>query len=96
MTQPLKAAALVLLAAMIAMPSPVLAQSKPQSKTLDFKPLNDRRAAPSKNEKTRRTACSEYGAGFYRMEGSDTCVRIGGGIDVTVSSGRGLTNAPVR
>ena len=25
-------------------------------------------------------ACPEFGAGFYRLEGSNTCVRIGGGI----------------
>lgn len=96
MIQTLKAAALVLLVGLIGMSSSVLAQTKSPNKTLDFKPLNDRKAAPSKAEKSRKTACSEYGAGFYRMEGSDTCVRIGGGIDVTVSSGRGFTDAPVR
>jgi hypothetical protein len=59
-----------------------------QSRSLDFKPLNDRRAPPQKTKGARKKACSEYGAGFYRLEGSDTCMRIGGGIDVTVGSGR--------
>jgi hypothetical protein len=88
----IRLAVLAILASLTAMPSGAHAQSK----QLYFKPLNDRKASPSKSEKSRRTACSEYGAGFYRMEGSDTCVRIGGGIDVTVSSGRGFTDAPTR
>ena len=29
-------------------------------------------------------ACPEYGAGFYKMAGSDTCIRIGGSVDVGV------------
>jgi hypothetical protein len=29
-------------------------------------------------------ACPEYGAGFYKMPGSDTCIRIGGAVDVGV------------
>jgi hypothetical protein len=32
-------------------------------------------------------SCAEFGAGFTRMPGSDSCVRIGGGIDVGVGSG---------
>jgi hypothetical protein len=27
-------------------------------------------------------SCAEYGAGFVRVEGSDSCVRIGGSISV--------------
>ncbi|RIK98550.1 MAG: hypothetical protein DCC74_04425 [Proteobacteria bacterium] len=27
-------------------------------------------------------SCAEFGAGFVRLEGSDTCVRIGGYLDV--------------
>lgn len=42
------------------------------------KPL--RSAAPASSMKT----CPEYGAGFYRMAGSDTCIRIGGSVDVGV------------
>jgi hypothetical protein len=30
--------------------------------------------------------CPEYGAGFYKLEGSDTCVRIGGGIGIDVGA----------
>ena len=31
-------------------------------------------------------ACPEYGAGFYRLAGSDTCIRIGGGIGSDVGT----------
>ncbi|MCA1453881.1 hypothetical protein I6F35_11720 [Bradyrhizobium sp. BRP22] len=27
-------------------------------------------------------ACAEYGAGFVKIEGSDTCIKIGGAIDI--------------
>jgi len=53
------------------------------------------KAAPSKDAQkpkpvARRalTPCSEYGAGFVRMAGSDTCVRVGGSIDVGVGMSR--------
>ncbi|WP_424626909.1 hypothetical protein [Bradyrhizobium sp. SYSU BS000235] len=32
------------------------------------------------------TSCAQFGAGFVRAPGSDTCVRIGGGIDVGVGT----------
>jgi hypothetical protein len=34
------------------------------------------------------TPCSEYGAGFVRMAGSDTCVRVGGAVDFGVGMSR--------
>jgi len=33
-------------------------------------------------------SCASYGAGFVRLEGTDTCVKIGGAVSVGVSSGR--------
>jgi hypothetical protein len=30
----------------------------------------------------RPDACAEYGAGFVKVEGSDTCIKIGGAIDI--------------
>lgn len=35
-----------------------------------------------------RKSCPEYGPGFVRVEGSSSCVRIGGGIGVDVGTGR--------
>ena len=34
------------------------------------------------------SSCSEFGAGFVRAPGSDTCVRIGGGVDIGIGAGR--------
>jgi hypothetical protein len=30
----------------------------------------------------RTNACAEYGAGFVKIEGSDTCIKIGGAIGI--------------
>lgn len=32
------------------------------------------------------TSCAQYGAGFMRMPGSDSCVRIGGGVEMGVGA----------
>lgn len=63
------------------------------AQSLDTKVLGKKSDAPVARPKERTggmKACPEYGAGFYRLEGSDTCVRIGGGIrsDVGTPSGR--------
>lgn len=34
------------------------------------------------------TSCAQFGAGFVRVPGSDSCVRLGGGIDVGVGTSR--------
>jgi hypothetical protein len=61
-----------------------------QAQSFDAKALNRKPEAPAAKQKDRAggmKACPEYGAGFYRLNGSDTCVRISGGIasDVGVS-----------
>ncbi len=33
-------------------------------------------------------ACAAYGRGFVKVDGSDTCVKVGGAISVGVSGGR--------
>ncbi|MBI5132150.1 MAG: hypothetical protein HZA66_22125 [Rhodopseudomonas palustris] len=38
-------------------------------------------AAP---KQTRSNPCAAFGAGFVQVEGSTTCVKLGGGIDVGV------------
>lgn len=34
------------------------------------------------------TSCAQFGAGFVRVPGSDSCVRLGGGVDVGVGASR--------
>ncbi|KIU48036.1 MULTISPECIES: porin [Bradyrhizobium] len=44
----------------------------------------------SSKSATRSNACASYGPGFVKVEGSDTCVKLGGAIrvDGVVSGGR--------
>lgn len=51
--------------------------NRPKSRkaTASAKSLPLKRAA-------RTDACAEYGAGFVKIEGSDTCIKIGGAIDI--------------
>ena len=37
----------------------------------------------------RENACAEYGAGFVRLEGSDTCIKIGGYVSSGASAHMG-------
>ena len=41
-----------------------------------------------KSRPSARKACREYGPGFIRVEGSSSCVRVGGSIGVNVGGGR--------
>ena len=56
------------------------------------RPYQSDKAAPSKALPLKRpnsaNACAEYGAGFVRVEGTGTCMKIGGAISV----GAGVSN----
>ena len=69
------------LLAMLVPGSSALAQSS-DPKGVNMRALGDRNVAPVATPK--RTGgmkpCPEYGAGFYRLDGSDTCARISGGV----------------
>ena len=67
---------------------PALAQSA-ESKSIHTRVLGDRNAAPatkSGGSAGSMKPCPEYGAGFYRLAGSDTCVRLGGSVGVDVGT----------
>jgi hypothetical protein len=53
---------------------------KPDKAAASAKPLPPKRSS---------NACAEYGAGFIRIEGTNTCMKIGGaiGVGAGVSSG---------
>jgi hypothetical protein len=38
---------------------------------------------------TRSNSCAEYGAGFVKLEGSDTCVKVGGYVSTGASGHTG-------
>lgn len=82
----------VVIAALFALPASALAQSA-DSRSVNMRALGDRNVAPAKKpggSAGSMKPCPEYGAGFYRLAGSDTCVRLGGsvGVDVSTSGGR--------
>jgi hypothetical protein len=50
------------------------------------RPSSSRPAAAKATAAKHMKACPEFGAGFYRVDGTDTCVKLGGFVDVGVSS----------
>ena len=46
-------------------------QSGPESKKL---------AKPTTLRPTKSTPCAEYGPGFVQIEGTTTCIKVGGGV----------------
>jgi Porin subfamily len=38
---------------------------------------------------TSANSCAAYGTGFVKLEGSDTCVKVGGAVSVDVGTSRG-------
>jgi Porin subfamily len=50
------------------------------------RPNSPRPAAAKATAAKHMKACPEFGSGFYRVDGTDTCVKLGGFVDVGVSS----------
>jgi hypothetical protein len=63
--------------------SPSLAQ---QSR--DQKPDKPTTTIPLRAPKAAINSCAEYGPGFVRVEGTSTCVKIGGSFSVGVGGSR--------
>jgi hypothetical protein len=54
----------------------------------DDKPGKPGKTLPLRPPKAAANSCAEYGAGFVRLEGSSTCVKIGGSLSVGVGASR--------
>jgi hypothetical protein len=54
-----------------------------------FHAPKDKAARPDRLAPAKRTAnsCAAYGAGFVKVDGSDTCMKIGGAVSIGASSG---------
>lgn len=72
---------LTLLVAAMVLP---LAAHAQETNEKNVRKPNDTRTARPAERPSGMKPCPEYGAGFYRVAGSDTCVRIGGGVGVDV------------
>ncbi len=80
-----KAFAAALLLAVAAWPGTVAfaASEKPRSQRSERYRADTQK--PLQEVRPRKPAsCSEFGAGFVRMPGSDSCMRFGGGVGVGV------------
>jgi hypothetical protein len=66
----------------------LLLPASAHAQSWDAKALKKRDAAPAtaKGSGNGMKPCPEYGAGFYRIDGSATCIRISGGIGVDVGT----------
>jgi len=71
----------------IAAPSMALAQSDIRLPNAPRKPLE-------KPLKRAPNPCAAFGAGFVKVEGSDTCVRLGGSISIGAGGGSGIRSGP--
>jgi hypothetical protein len=67
----------------------VLSASSASAQQLrDPKPDKPVVSIPLRAPKAAANACAEYGPGFVKVEGSSTCVKIGGSISVGVGGSR--------
>jgi Porin subfamily len=59
----------------------------PAQQSRDGKPDKPAKSLPLRPARAAANPCAEYGAGFVRIEGSSTCIKIGGSIGVGVGVG---------
>ncbi|MCO5129348.1 MAG: hypothetical protein M9932_02135 [Xanthobacteraceae bacterium] len=85
----LKAALIVMFG--LAATAPAVAQSHARSSGTSS---STSRNMPAKPPARAMNSCAAFGPGFVKLEGSDTCVRIGGSISVGVGGGSGVRGAP--
>ena len=64
------------------------ASAAPAQQFRDGKPDKSAKSLPLRPAKAAANPCAEYGAGFVRIEGSSTCVKIGGSLSVGVGGSR--------
>jgi hypothetical protein len=66
----------------------ISASAAPARQFRDGKPDKAAKSLPLRPAKAAVNPCAEYGAGFVRIEGSSTCVKIGGSLSVGVGGSR--------
>jgi hypothetical protein len=76
---------LATLAATLLLVSPVAAE---QTRALKFDPPADSKSLPVKQPRS-DNSCAAYGAGFVKIDGTGTCVKIGGSISVGAGANTG-------
>jgi hypothetical protein len=64
------------------------ATSAPAQQSRDPKPDKPSTSIPLRAPKAATNSCAEYGPGFVKVEGTSTCMKIGGSISVGVGGSR--------
>jgi hypothetical protein len=62
--------------------------SAPAQQSRDRKPDKPAAPVPLRPAKTAANPCAEYGPGFVRIDGSSTCMKVGGSLSVGVGGSR--------
>jgi hypothetical protein len=60
----------------------------PAQQFRDGKPDKPAKSLPLRPAKAATNPCAEYGAGYVRIEGSSTCIKVGGSFGVGVGASR--------
>lgn len=84
---PLAFGCLALVVALAASAPPAAFAQQPDFRALRQTPAPSK-PQPSPVRPREKTSCAEFGTGFVRAPGSDTCVRAGGAIDIGVGATR--------
>jgi len=74
-----------LMAIVVALLPASLAAAEPSGAHKPDKAARSPRLLPLKSA---RNPCAAYGAGFVRVEGTETCVKIGGAVSIGVGTSR--------
>jgi hypothetical protein len=78
----------ILLAIVVALPPASIAAAEQSGTPKPDKSLTSVRQLPVKSTAT-GDSCAAYGAGFVKVEGTDSCVKVGGAVRIEAgSSGR--------
>jgi hypothetical protein len=78
---------LVAIVVAVLLPAPV-ALAEPSSRQKSDKPASPDRLLPLKASGA-GNSCAAYGPGFVRVDGSETCVKIGGAVSIGVGGSSG-------
>jgi Porin subfamily len=77
----------ILLAIVVAVLPAAIAAAEQSGTPKPGKPATSVRQLPVKDTAT-GDSCAAYGAGFVKVEGTDTCVKIGGAVSIGAGSSR--------
>ncbi len=78
----------ILLAIVVAMLPATFASAEPSSRPKPARPAASGRPLPVKGAGA-GNSCAAYGPGFVKIDGTDTCMKIGGAISVGVGGSSG-------